>query len=764
MPKTQIKFVCQQCGYESAKWMGRCPDCGEWNSLVETVVPPARGGEGRSASLGGTPAAAVPLPQVQATGYQRLPTGSSELDRVLGGGVVPGSVVLVAGDPGIGKCLAGYTRVLDPESGLFLPISDWAHAERPILSLDEATRRLSPQPVSAFLDQGLQPVVEVTTRLGRTLRCTPTHPLLTPNGWRAVSELAPRDRVAAPCSLPYFGKDSLPEHMIQLVVLALPGKSAEGDAAAARRLDEAGIRWESVGAEAALPECIFRLPKAQMALFLRTLFTRDAPLYVHGEHAEEPETITYSTSSRQLAEDIAHLLLRFGILAARSYHDTYALRIAGDFAVALFRREIGLGEYHGSGGQEAPSDGGRNNPESAESDISWDVIESIDPAGQEQVYDLTVPGHANFVANDLIVHNSTILLQVAGAIAANQADVLYVSAEESAQQVKMRAERLGITTERLLLLPETETNAIIEVCERSKPALIVVDSIQTVGSASISSAPGSVSQVRDATLRLMRLAKSSQVPVFIIGHVTKEGMVAGPRTLEHIVDAVLYLEGERFHSYRLLRGVKNRFGATNEVGVFEMHGEGMVDVSNPSAIFLAEHTGQTTGSAVIVSMEGTRPLLVEVQALASTTTFGTPRCTTNGLDQNRVLMLLAVLTKRVGLALGNQDVYVNVAGGFTLGEPAVDLGVATAIASSYRERQVAPETVLIGEVGLGGELRSVTRAPARIREAAKLGFKQCILPKSGARDERDLAGSAGEGIKLMRAATLGEALAIALQY
>jgi DNA repair protein RadA/Sms len=461
MPKTQIKFVCQQCGYESAKWMGRCPDCGEWNSLVETVIPPARGGEGRSQSPGGPPAA-VPLPQVQATGYQRLPTGSSELDRVLGGGVVPGSVVLVAGDPGIGK--------------------------------------------------------------------------------------------------------------------------------------------------------------------------------------------------------------------------------------------------------------------------------------------------------------STILLQVAGAIAANQGDVLYVSAEESAQQVKMRAERLGITAERLLLLPETETNAIIEVCERSKPALVVVDSIQTVGSTSISSAPGSVSQVRDATLQLMRVAKRAQMPVFIIGHVTKEGMVAGPRTLEHIVDAVLYLEGERFHSYRLLRGVKNRFGATNEVGVFEMHGEGMVDVPNPSAIFLTEHTGRTTGSAVIVSMEGTRPLLVEVQALASTTTFGTPRCTTNGLDHNRVLMLLAVLTKRVGLALGNQDVYVNVAGGFTLGEPAVDLGVATAIASSYRERQVAPETALIGEVGLGGELRSVTRAPARIREAAKLGFKKCILPKSGARDERDLASGAGEGIELLRVATLGEALAIALQY
>jgi DNA repair protein RadA/Sms len=254
----------------------------------------------------------------------------------------------------------------------------------------------------------------------------------------------------------------------------------------------------------------------------------------------------------------------------------------------------------------------------------------------------------------------------------------------------------------------------------------------------------------------MHLAKRSQVPVAIIGHVTKEGTVAGPRTLEHMVDAVLYLEGERFHTYRLLRGVKNRFGATNEVGVFEMRGEGMVDVANPSALFLTSHHGQASGSVVVVSMEGTRPLLVEVQALASTTTFGTPRCTTTGVDHSRLLMLLAVLTKRVGLALGNQDVYVNVAGGFTLNEPAVDLGVAIAVASSFRERRVSPETVLLGEVGLGGELRPVTRTPARIREAAKLGFRQCVLPATGPALEGD--STSGPEIELVRVATLAEAL------
>jgi DNA repair protein RadA/Sms len=461
MPKSYTKFVCQQCGYESAKWMGRCPDCGEWNTLVETVVDAApTPGRGSSLALGER-VAPLPLSQVVAVGDQRLSTGSPEMDRVLGGGIVPGSLLLMGGEPGIGK--------------------------------------------------------------------------------------------------------------------------------------------------------------------------------------------------------------------------------------------------------------------------------------------------------------STVMLQVAGDIAERAGDVLYVSAEESAHQVKLRAERLGVTSERLLLYPETDLDAIAQSAERIKPALVVVDSIQTIASSSVTSAPGSISQVRECTLRLMRLAKGAHVPVCLIGHVTKEGTVAGPRALEHIVDAVLYLEGERFHTYRLLRGVKNRFGATNEVGVFEMRGEGLRDVENPSAVFLAERREGATGSAIVVSLEGTRPLLVEVQALATTTAFGTPRCTTTGLDHNRVVMLLAVLTKRVGLSLGNQDVYVNVAGGFTLGEPAVDLGVAAAVASSFRERPVAVGTVLIGEVGLGGELRSVTRMEARVREAAKLGFTRCVLPKSRVRGHHEGAGVAGIGIELAHVGTLAEALAFALE-
>lgn len=342
-----------------------------------------------------------------------------------------------------------------------------------------------------------------------------------------------------------------------------------------------------------------------------------------------------------------------------------------------------------------------------------------------------VAGSLTLVGGEPGIGKSTLLLQVAGKIAETHGTVLYVSGEESIEQVKMRAERLGISGELLYLLASIDLEIIAESVYRLKPALLIVDSIQTVLSSNLTAAPGSISQVRECTVQLMQLAKSTLTPIFIIGHVTKEGSVAGPKALEHIADAVLYLEGERYHTYRLLRGVKNRFGATHEVGVFEMQGDGMAEVANPSAIFLADRSANATGSAVVVSMEGTRPLLVEVQALVTPTNFGNARCTTNGIEYSRLLMLLAVLTKRVGLAVGSHDVYANVIGGFTLEEPAIDLGVAAAIASSYREKCIPSDMVLIGEVGLSGELRPVSRLHLRVREAAKLGFKRCIVPKAG---------------------------------
>ncbi len=377
-----------------------------------------------------------------------------------------------------------------------------------------------------------------------------------------------------------------------------------------------------------------------------------------------------------------------------------------------------------------------------------------------------VPGSLILIGGEPGIGKSTLLLQVSGAIARDVGPVLYVSGEESVEQVKMRAERLDITGERLYLLATTELDAITEAVQRLKPSLVVADSIQTLGTSYLTAAPGSISQVRECTNQLMHLAKGLHIPIFIIGHVTKEGTVAGPKALEHIVDAVLYLEGERYHSYRLLRGVKNRFGATHEIGVFEMHGEGLGEVLNPSAIFLSDRATGASGSAVVVSMEGTRPLLVEVQALATPSNFGNPRCTTNGIDHNRLLMLLAVLTKRVGLAVGNHDVYANVVGGFSLEEPSVDLGVAAAIASSYRERLIAPDMVLIGEIGLSGELRAVNRLALRVREAAKLGFKRCVVPSAGGgtRVRNELA-EAGlpDDFKVITASTLGVALEIVLE-
>jgi DNA repair protein RadA/Sms len=376
-----------------------------------------------------------------------------------------------------------------------------------------------------------------------------------------------------------------------------------------------------------------------------------------------------------------------------------------------------------------------------------------------------VAGSLTLIGGEPGIGKSTLLLQVSGAIAKNVGPVLYVSGEESIEQVKMRAERLDIIGEQLYLLASIELDVIAEAISHLKPALVVVDSIQTVLSNHLTAAPGSISQVRECTLQLMHLAKSTHTPIFIIGHVTKEGTVAGPKALEHIADAVLYLEGERYHTYRLLRGVKNRFGATHEVGVFEMHGEGLLEVANPSAVFLADRAIGATGSAVVVSMEGTRPLLVEVQALVTPSNFGNARCTTNGIEHNRLLMLLAVLTKRVGLAVGNHDVYANVVGGFTLEEPAVDLGVAAAIASSYREKHIPPDIALIGEIGLSGELRPVSRLALRVREAAKLGFKRCIVPSAGkgAQVTRELEHSAlPADFRVITSSTLAVALEIAL--
>jgi DNA repair protein RadA/Sms len=368
-----------------------------------------------------------------------------------------------------------------------------------------------------------------------------------------------------------------------------------------------------------------------------------------------------------------------------------------------------------------------------------------------------VPGSIILISGDPGVGKSTLLIQTSALLAESVGRVLYCSAEESTRQIKMRADRLALKSDNLYLVTETNLKNILDFNYNLDPAVLIVDSIQTIYSEDSESSPGSVSQVRECASRLQMLAKTTGVSVFIVGHVTKEGNIAGPRVLEHLVDTVLYLEGDRFQAYRLLRSVKNRFGATSEVGVFEMSGLGMVEVPNPSEAFLAERVISAPGTAIAVMMEGTRPLLVEIQALTSQTTFGNPRRTPNGVDYNRLLLISAVLSKRLNLKLHEQDIFVNVVGGLTVDEPASDLAMAVALASSYHSVPVPADMAFVGEIGLSGEIRTVSQLPARLAEAAKLGFKRVMVPRL----RRSLI-DVPQGLKLVEVRNVGEALAVAV--
>nr|WP_231908766.1 DNA repair protein RadA [Candidatus Nitrospira inopinata] len=368
-----------------------------------------------------------------------------------------------------------------------------------------------------------------------------------------------------------------------------------------------------------------------------------------------------------------------------------------------------------------------------------------------------IPGAVILIGGDPGIGKTTLLLQALPRLATAAAPVLYVSGEESPRQIKMRGQRLGVEHPHLLILAETSLEQILKTVQEIQPAAIVVDSIQTVYTEQLTSAPGSISQVQEVAGQLMWFAKRAGVPVFIIGHVTKEGAIAGPRLLEHIVDTVLYFEGDRGHSYRILRAVKNRFGSTNEIGVFEMKDAGLEEVGNPSELFLAERPQRSTGSVVVSSLEGTRPILVELQALVSSTGYAMPKRVANGVDLNRVSLLLAVMEKRLGVHLSGQDVYVNVVGGLRIDEPATDLGIVAAVTSSLREIPVEPGLLILGEVGLGGEVRAISQAELRIREAAKMGFKRCLLP------ERNLMKlDAIDGMELIGIQDVREALNVVL--
>lgn len=364
-----------------------------------------------------------------------------------------------------------------------------------------------------------------------------------------------------------------------------------------------------------------------------------------------------------------------------------------------------------------------------------------------------VAGSLVLLGGDPGIGKSTLLLQVCRNMSADQHKVLYISGEESLKQIRMRADRIGSFSDRMLLLCETNLEVIEETIARTAPEIVVVDSIQTMYQESVSAAPGSVSQVREATGVFLKLAKSRNITIWIVGHVTKEGTVAGPRVLEHMVDTVLYFEGDRHASYRILRGVKNRFGSTNEIGVFEMEADGLREVKNPSEFMLDGRPEHASGSVVSCSMEGTRPLLVELQALVSHSNFGIPRRQAIGTDFNRVNLLMAVLEKRLGLQLGSCDAYVNIAGGIRIQEPAIDLGIALAVISSFRNKAIDSSMVVMGEVGLSGEVRAVSMMPVRVQEAKKLGFQTCIIPSVCMESVKNI-----EGITLIGVKNVAEAM------
>lgn len=368
-----------------------------------------------------------------------------------------------------------------------------------------------------------------------------------------------------------------------------------------------------------------------------------------------------------------------------------------------------------------------------------------------------VPGSLVLIGGDPGIGKSTLLLQVSSQLSKDHQKVLYISGEESVKQTKLRADRLNVSSDNLYVFSETNLEQIHQTIEEISPNFVIIDSIQTIYHPEVTSAPGSVSQVRECTANLMRIAKTKGIAIFIVGHVTKEGSIAGPRLLEHMVDSVLYFEGERHHSYRILRAVKNRFGSTNEMAIFEMKEMGLAEVANPSEIFLEERSKGASGSTVVASMEGTRPVLVEIQALISPSMFGMPKRMGTGIDHNRVTLLMAVLEKRVGLLLQNHDAYLKVAGGIKIDEPAIDLAVVTSIASSFRDQPTKADDCIIGEVGLTGEVRRVSRIEQRVQEAAKLGFNRVIIPSN------NIGGwKFPTGIKVIGVSTVQEALHHAL--
>jgi len=850
MPSFHSKYVCQQCGYESTGWLGKCPECGTWNSLVETVVS-TEGQKSplRSKSFAGQ-AKPKNLSEIKTSQTKRISTKIPELDRVLGGGLVSGQVVLVAGEPGIGKCVIGDTLVPTDQGLISIEKLKPKNAKKGFARLHVGVQSLNgPENTSHFYTSDKEPTKKVTTRMGYELQATYTHPILIlshegKRTWKEMERIKVGDYIAVQRHGAVWGNNTaLPPFKFKIntnaVIPNFPGEIDErmayclgllvGDGGLTdfgrvnlttvdseikkifeRWISSLGLKiykirdrysvnnrifhlWlEHVGLRPVrselkcVPEIILSAPKEIVKSFLRGLFDTDGSSNCKSD-GSMPGAVEYCTASKRLAKQVHLLLLQFGIVGKLRFrknqkHGAWIIQLLGDNA-RLFYSEIGFRLIRKQNSVRLLPKISNNNldvipylpqidpfriPRNHRWDrrylrgiraasyeklekiskfipelkllltprFYWDRVENITEKEKSVCYDLSIPKTRSFVTDGIVSHNSTILLQLASKLTSNSqslASVLYVCGEESAGQIAIRAKRLEVSNKNIRLLETTDVDAVIEqlLAIDHQPLAIIVDSIQTMTTNDLSGMAGSIGQVRECATRLTRLAKSLNIPLFLVGHVTKEGAVAGPAVLAHIVDTILWFEGDKTLTLRLLRAVKNRFGPTDEVGIFEMEDKGLISVSDAEKLFMTKNppAGGVPGSVVTSILSGTRPLLVEIQALVVASKMAFPKRVAQGIDSRRLELLLAVLIRRCGLPLYDYDVFVNVAGGIKVEEPGADLAICLAIASAYFDKPILVKTVAVGEVGLLGEIREVIAQEKRIKEARRMGFTQVISSK-----------------------------------
>ncbi|MBL7036689.1 DNA repair protein RadA [Candidatus Microgenomates bacterium] len=833
MAKSDSVYVCQQCGNEYSKWFGKCSSCGEWNSLVESVRFTRNNKSKSSSSESFEDIKPVKLTQVPASKTARIRTKLPELDRALGGGLVPGQVVLLAGEPGIGKCVVADT---------YIPTGDGLKTIKSLQPSNTQTGFTEQQIVvqsingidiaSHFYKSDLQPTKSLRTRMGYSLQATYEHPVYTltsagKKSWKTMDELEVGDYIAIQRHGAIWGKEvalspfifeirtnattpNFPNKIDKDMAYCLGLLIGDGgltdfgnvnlttvdktielfftqwitslDLKVKRTHDRYGVYsrifhlWlnhigvASTRAEnKSIPKLILEAPKHIVKSFLQGLFDTDGSANVNSK-GSMPGAVEYCSTSKLLATQVHLLLLQFGIVGKLRYKSNYRLGawvigLLGNNA-RLFYKNIGFRLTRKQFGETLLPNNNNNNidlipylpkidpsripnthrwdrrylkgtraasyeklasiakfiPEIKdllEPRFYWDRVDKLNKAKKMKCYDLCVPNSHSFVTNGIVSHNSTILLQLADTLK----NVLYVSGEESVAQVALRAKRLGVKNKLIDFLETTNVDHVIQTIKNSKGHdIIIVDSIQTMATTDLTGLTGSVGQIKECTFRLLHEAKSKNIPLILVGHVTKQGSVAGPAVLAHMVDTVLWFEGDKSLTLRLLRAVKNRFGATDEVGIFTMEETGLVSLVDPEKVFLEKADKAVSGSVVTALLEGTRPILVEIQSLVVPTKLAFPRRVAQGIDSKRLEMLLAVLTRRVGLNMYDMDVFVNVAGGIKATDPSVDLAVCMSLASSFYDLPAPSKLIAVGEVGLLGEIRKVAQSEKRTKEAKRIGY------------------------------------------